>query len=786
MKNKLHFLPNIFENKWFHLGISLGMAGAIALVLLFVPLTIVSPQATSPQSHVFSFPFGVSLVQAAGGLTITKSAPEFVAQGGILTYTLRITNDTGSVITQASVIDPWVSELTNCNRPDVLPDGWDAYCNSPNNMIFSYNGSNLTNATLVYWGRVTEPLASGHKIVNSGYQITQTIVAGAYSFGPPVTTTVLGPSWEITKTPQSSTLDPSQPFNYTITVYNRGGSASSGLFTVTEQLPNDAHYVAGTAVPPGTLVGSTLTWTSTAPINANGSTQFTFQITVTESLTDGWPVANSIYNVSGGNVLTPTTSGDPITVTVDSPADLNISKTASANPVTVGGQLVYTLTVSNNGAGPALGVVVTDTLSSNVAYDASAILDGTGTITDTGGNPIIFGLGNIASGNSVRMLITTSVATTLPNPATIENIYQASATNGQAASDSPNIVTVQPSSTRTLTLSVGSTSLQICETTPVTALVMDNFGNPVTGQIITLNAIPANNSVQFLPDMTNSVSGATNSNGVFLSTMRGLVSGTPAFVLRAQSVGFPDQYEDINMSTPAIPAAITVTVSPPGVATGENSTVTAQVRDCRGLAVSGETVTFTVDSLATITPPGTDTTDSNGNASVTVTAGGSPGTATITGTVVGPLSDTDELNIGVPSLDITKSATPAGGNVTAGDTITYTVIVENSGAVAVTNVMITDTLDTDVNFVSGSLAPGGTPPTNDNGTLTFSAAALGVGNNLTATIVVEVNTSAVSNTFIANTATVGSDQTGDTDSNTILHQVVEDTGKVFLPIILKN
>jgi uncharacterized repeat protein (TIGR01451 family)/CSLREA domain-containing protein len=50
------------------------------------------------------------------------------------------------------------------------------------------------------------------------------------------------------------------------------------------------------------------------------------------------------------------------------PVDVSISKTDSADPVTAGSQLTYTLTVDNAGPGSAANVVVTDTLPSGVDF----------------------------------------------------------------------------------------------------------------------------------------------------------------------------------------------------------------------------------------------------------------------------------------------------------------------------------------------------------------------------------------------------------------------------------
>jgi uncharacterized repeat protein (TIGR01451 family) len=98
-------------------------------------------------------------------------------------------------------------------------------------------------------------------------------------------------------------------------------------------------------------------------------------------------------------------------------ADLSISKTASPSPATAGQQLVYTITVTNNGPVTAPNVVVTDTLPALVTF-----------VSDTddcsGAAVLTCNLGNIASGSSVSFQVLVSVSAsaggaTLTNTATV-------------------------------------------------------------------------------------------------------------------------------------------------------------------------------------------------------------------------------------------------------------------------------------------------------------------------------------------------------------------------------
>jgi uncharacterized repeat protein (TIGR01451 family) len=96
-------------------------------------------------------------------------------------------------------------------------------------------------------------------------------------------------------------------------------------------------------------------------------------------------------------------------------ADLEISKADSPDPVTVGDNLTYTITVTNRGPDAATNVVVTDTLPSGVTFvsASSGCVHAAGVVTCN--------LGNIPAGGfvTITIVVTVTAPGTISNTATV-------------------------------------------------------------------------------------------------------------------------------------------------------------------------------------------------------------------------------------------------------------------------------------------------------------------------------------------------------------------------------
>ena len=86
--------------------------------------------------------------------------------------------------------------------------------------------------------------------------------------------------------------------------------------------------------------------------------------------------------------------------------DLSMTKTDTADPVTVGDSFAYVLTVRNTGANDAGDVITTDTLPSKISYVSATPSAGT---CEKAGSKVTCNLGQINAGASASVTITASL-----------------------------------------------------------------------------------------------------------------------------------------------------------------------------------------------------------------------------------------------------------------------------------------------------------------------------------------------------------------------------------------
>lgn len=201
----------------------------------------------------------------------------------------------------------------------------------------------------------------------------------------------------ITKTAESEVI-PGQNLRYIITVTNNGPDDATGV-RVTDNLPTTVNFIStytinGTWSAPTWDIGNLAKNTSAVLyINVTPKDGTTGSLANTASVASTTPDSNMDNNISTVrvNVIEPEKS-----------ADLEISKTASKNPVQPGETFTYTISVKNNGPDAATNVSVQDILASSLTLVETNPAVGTWAAPN-------WTIGTLASGVTKSLILTVTV-----------------------------------------------------------------------------------------------------------------------------------------------------------------------------------------------------------------------------------------------------------------------------------------------------------------------------------------------------------------------------------------
>jgi uncharacterized repeat protein (TIGR01451 family) len=343
------------------------------------------------------------LVSPAADLLVTIfDAPDPLYVSNILTYTIGVTN-----------LGP--SPATGVTVTDTLPVG------------LSYVSGSSSQGTIGAVGNLVTA-SVGNLAVGAGAVLTiQTTPTQAGNFVNAASVTRnetdLNPA---NNTAQTSTLvNPladlavgiaatPAPFYvggaliYTIGVTNRGPSPATGV-TVTDTLPVGLSYVSSSSSR-GTIgaVGNLVT-ANVGTLAAGAGAVLTIQTTPTQA---GNFVNSASVTASEADLDLVNNTAQTSTL-VSPAADLAVTVADAPDPLFIGGELIYTIAVSNLGPSAALVVTVTNTLSPGVSF-VSATPSG---YTLAGGVVTFTNLGNLGSGGTASATITVkpNAAGTLTN-----------------------------------------------------------------------------------------------------------------------------------------------------------------------------------------------------------------------------------------------------------------------------------------------------------------------------------------------------------------------------------
>jgi uncharacterized repeat protein (TIGR01451 family) len=633
----------------------------------------------------------------------------------------------------------------------------------------------------------------------------------------------------LTKTDSIDPVNAGQNFFYTVTIDNAGPDPADNV-SWSDALPAGTTFVS-LSQPGGWLcttpaVGANGTVTCSIGSVAVGSAAFNITVAVNAGLASGTVLSNTATVTSTTSDSNGANNSDTETTTVATSADLQLSKTDSPDPVNAGSNLSYQFSLTNNGPSNA-SATFTDTLPAGTTFVSlsttgpwtctTPAVGATGTVTCNNTNFLVtadfFTLvvkvdANVATGTVLSNTATLSSATPdtngANNSATATTTVAGSADLSITKTDTPDPVNAGNQITYTVTVTnagpSNATSVTLTDTTPpgTTFAFLAAPGAwvcpvpPAGGPVVCTHAsLPVGTSVFTIKVIVDP------------STAAGTVLTNTAALTAATSDPNPGNESASATTTVATSADLLLskTDTPDPVNAGSN--LSYQLTLTNNGPSNATTATFT-DTL----PPDTTFVSLSTTGSWTCTTPGVGSTGTVTcnnpsfgvtadfftlvvnvgqyvpaGTV---LSNTATLSSATPDpngannsntattmvaaaadMRITKVDTP--DPVTAGNNLTYTINIANTGPSDAVGVTFTDTIPANTTFVSLTTFADftcTTPAVGGTGSISCSKPSnFLAGSSGNFILVVNVNGATASGTVITNTANIASTTTETNGAN---------------------
>lgn len=224
--------------------------------------------------------------------------------------------------------------------------------------------------------------------------------------------TAIATDLALTKSVDRANANPGDSVVYTLTVTNNGSLASAGAQAV-DVLPTGLVFVSS----PDGCTNSSGTVTCAVGALANGATRsFHFTAQIANPYTGAHPLVNTATLDAPGDTNPGNNTGTASTnISGGVPTDLSLTKAANKTTVNPGEQIVYTLTVRNNGALNSVGAQIVDTLPVGVSFVSSP--DG----CVSSGSAVTCAVGNLANGASRSFSFTAQLADPYTGPRPLVN-----------------------------------------------------------------------------------------------------------------------------------------------------------------------------------------------------------------------------------------------------------------------------------------------------------------------------------------------------------------------------
>ena len=586
----------------------------------------------------------------------------------------------------------------------------------------------------------------------------------------------------ITKSAAADPVTIGDEIVYTITIFN-GGPDDATQVQVTDGVPSGTSFVSANASQ-GTCANSSGTVTCTLGSLANGSS---LTITLKVTATQGGQVSNTA-SVSGdeddpnssNNSATETTTVELI------PADLSVIK-EDEGAVLPGEEIVYTITVENDGPGDATGVEVTDDVPEGTTFVSAEASQGS--CSESGGT-VTCDLGDLADGADVTVTLT--VRTEGPGGVTNTATVSANEPDPDEDDNSDTEATVVANVTTDLSITKAAERDPVAPGEDIAyEITVRNNGPRDAGAVRVTDDVPVGTT--FISAVASQGDCGEESGTVMcnLGTVEHLhnatvtltvLSGEAGQVINTATVsgGVQDTVEsndtatDTTRVTPLADLSVTKDDESDPVPVGDDIIYLIDVTNNGPSVATGVTVTDTL-------PDGTDfqgATTTTGTCSerrdivtcdVGILGAGASASITIetTAEVVGTLTneafvDSEVLDpdlennadkalttVQGPEVDLSITKTAQADPVTIGNNIVYTINVLNNGPDGTDGITVTDPVPAGTTFISAAINPGSCGESGGLVTCDLPALPNGVGTTITLTLRAD-QTGQVTNTATVN------------------------------------
>ncbi|HEY0195153.1 MAG TPA: DUF11 domain-containing protein [Kofleriaceae bacterium] len=680
----------------------------------------------------------VVLTPADLGVTISD-APDPVAAGGALTYTITVTNHGPGGSTGIAVHDTLPAGVGF-----VSASGTDWLCTADNQDVSCVIPSLAVQASSVVTLHTTAPTSGG--TISNTAQVTATTPDGATDNNTATTATSVNAASDLSIAVGDSP-DPvlaSHTLEYAIDVTNNGPNTASGI-TVTDNLPaGNVTFISASGSGWSCQQSGQVVSCARATLLVGAAPTITIAVQAPSEATS---LTNTATVTSTSSDLTAANNTTTATTTVLSAADLSVTIADSADPVTTGGDLQYTVAVSNAGPSQASAVQLVTQLPAGATFVRAT---GINWSCSAIGQQVTCTTAMLAVGAAPSVTIDTTAPSTDGTITATATVSSATADASSANNTASQATVVNAPSDLSLTLSASPTTAAASSTLTYT-IGVTNLGPRDATNLTVTDRLPDGN-VQFVSATGIGWTCALAGQIVTCTRATLLVGSAPSIAIQittpptdgalvdqaSVSASTADPVQSNNTastSTSVFDSAdlsIAASEAPNPVRVGTNFAYTLAVANAGPTAATAVEVTDSLPAGTTfVSASGTgwscgdsgsqvvctiaslDPQSSAPAITIVATAPATAGTMTNLAEVSSATSDPSTANNAVSSdtlanlfadlsVTIVDSPDPVQGTTTAGctsnDCVTYTIAVSNAGPDPATGVKVVTQLPANGTF----------------------------------------------------------------------------------------